>query len=213
MNPDGTESKRAYHTVTRGLILNEIVRRVDPKGRTIGEICREDLELDDLYCGVREEELGRVTALDAMSMGWVATQSLLPYFLGSQVDISIFDLYRFNKHIQSARQKTGPQKPLYVNVPKVPYLLYKLYEESDIRKGELPSSNFHGNARSLGKLASILSNKGKTTNKNERIISEEAWDKMHDRAIWAQDAMLGIKIGIFVFFRFYLKHNTNSLYT
>ena len=36
-----TETKREYHYVTRGCILNEIVRRVDPKGRTIGEIIRE----------------------------------------------------------------------------------------------------------------------------------------------------------------------------
>ena len=35
-DPDVT--KRAYHRMTRGWILNEIVRRVDPEGRTMGEI-------------------------------------------------------------------------------------------------------------------------------------------------------------------------------
>ena len=35
------ETNREYHYVTRGCILNEIIRRVDPKGRTIGEIIRE----------------------------------------------------------------------------------------------------------------------------------------------------------------------------
>lgn len=31
-----TEAVRQYHALTRGWILNEIVRRADPKGRTIG---------------------------------------------------------------------------------------------------------------------------------------------------------------------------------
>ena len=44
-NKDGTSSKRQYHAVTRGMILNEIVRRVDPKGRTVGEILREDIAI------------------------------------------------------------------------------------------------------------------------------------------------------------------------
>ena len=30
---NGIDTKRAYHGITRGFILNEIVRRVDPKGR------------------------------------------------------------------------------------------------------------------------------------------------------------------------------------
>ena len=32
--------KRDYHLLSRGLIANEIVRRVDPKGRTMGELLR-----------------------------------------------------------------------------------------------------------------------------------------------------------------------------
>ena len=35
------ETSRAYHVVSRGLILNEIIRRVDPENRTIGEIIRQ----------------------------------------------------------------------------------------------------------------------------------------------------------------------------
>lgn len=34
---------RSYHAVTRGFIINEIVRRVDPKKRTIGEFVREEI--------------------------------------------------------------------------------------------------------------------------------------------------------------------------
>ena len=34
-------TNREYHTITRGCILNEIVRRVDPQNRTIGEIIKQ----------------------------------------------------------------------------------------------------------------------------------------------------------------------------
>ncbi|KAG0006858.1 hypothetical protein BGZ80_005109, partial [Entomortierella chlamydospora] len=34
---------RAYHAISRGWYLNEIVRRVDPKGRTIGQIVEQDI--------------------------------------------------------------------------------------------------------------------------------------------------------------------------
>jgi CubicO group peptidase (beta-lactamase class C family) len=36
-------STRCYHGITRGLVLNEIVRRADPAGRTIGVILRDDI--------------------------------------------------------------------------------------------------------------------------------------------------------------------------
>lgn len=39
----GGKPTRAYHAITRGWFLNEIVKRVDPKGRTIGQIAQQDL--------------------------------------------------------------------------------------------------------------------------------------------------------------------------
>jgi len=53
---DPVSSKRAYHTITRGWILNEIVRRVDPKSRTIGEIFHEDVMSKGMFCGLPEPE-------------------------------------------------------------------------------------------------------------------------------------------------------------
>ena len=49
------ESKTEYHALTRGLIINEIVRRIDPKGRTIGEIISEDFNIKGLYLGHSED--------------------------------------------------------------------------------------------------------------------------------------------------------------
>jgi hypothetical protein len=35
--------QRVYHAVTKDLILNEIFRRIEPKGRTMGEYYREEM--------------------------------------------------------------------------------------------------------------------------------------------------------------------------
>ena len=57
---DGCLDKFGYanhnHGITtRGLIINEIVRRIDPKGRTIGEIISEDFNIKGLYLGHSED--------------------------------------------------------------------------------------------------------------------------------------------------------------
>ena len=41
--PEEAGTKSQYHAVTRGYILNEIYRRVDPAGRTIGECLSEEI--------------------------------------------------------------------------------------------------------------------------------------------------------------------------
>lgn len=52
-NPD-TVSERWYHAITRDLISNEIFRRVEPKGRTMGEFLREEFPDLNMHIGVDE---------------------------------------------------------------------------------------------------------------------------------------------------------------
>ena len=77
-NPDGTETRRAYHSLTRGWILNEIVRRVDPNHRTIGEIVENDISIDGVRCGISEEDVANTSRLTAKSMPWVLLQCFVP---------------------------------------------------------------------------------------------------------------------------------------
>ena len=37
-----------------------------------------------------------------------------------------------------------------------------------------------------------MANKGNKTNGEKRLLSQEAWEKMHDNSKWALDAVLGI---------------------
>merc|ERR550514_1251079 len=52
--PDKGRIPRMYHAITRGLILNQILRRADPAGRIAGEILAQELAGPlgcDLYLG------------------------------------------------------------------------------------------------------------------------------------------------------------------
>ena len=77
-NPDGTETRRAYHAFTRGWILNEIVRRVDPKNRTIGEIVENEIGIDGIRCGMSEKDIENTSFLKCKSPTWLMLQSLIP---------------------------------------------------------------------------------------------------------------------------------------
>ena len=50
--------ERQYHAVTRDWITNEIFRRVEPNGRTMGEYLRDDQKtFGDIYIGLRDPKL------------------------------------------------------------------------------------------------------------------------------------------------------------
>ena len=77
-NPDGSETRRAYHAFTRGWILNEIVRRVDPQTRTIGEIIENEIGIDGLRCGINDTERKNTSPLKCKSQNWLLLQSMIP---------------------------------------------------------------------------------------------------------------------------------------
>ena len=57
------DKKREYHAVTRGWIVNEVFRRIDPESRTIGEylqVLNDSLGVD-VIVGVKEDQLSRIS--------------------------------------------------------------------------------------------------------------------------------------------------------
>merc|ERR550534_1710860 len=53
------DCRREYHAITRGAVIQELFRRVDPKGRSIGQFLREELLIDleaDVYIGLSEAD-------------------------------------------------------------------------------------------------------------------------------------------------------------
>ena len=55
--------KRSYHACSKDWITNEIFRRIEPQGRTMGEYYREEIQkkIDaDVYFSLRDDELHKV---------------------------------------------------------------------------------------------------------------------------------------------------------
>merc|ERR1719510_2346921 len=53
---DGIKFKREYHGLSRGLLINELVRRLHPEGKTMGEILRDEIQIEGIYLGMKDEE-------------------------------------------------------------------------------------------------------------------------------------------------------------
>lgn len=60
------KTTRTYHLLSRDIILNEVVRRVDPKKRTIGVFLKEELcepNNFEFYIGVPDNKMGKIKRL------------------------------------------------------------------------------------------------------------------------------------------------------
>lgn len=169
--------KREYHALTRGWIVNEVFRRVDPAGRTIGEFLCEEVSgplAADVVVGVGDDDLGRVSKVHALGIGYQFLQGLVPRFLGRRIVHNIFQILgrvvRLVPGIARAR-KTGAPPPL------TGMNSLAIFNEPHFARGETPSANANCSARGLAKLGAMLSAGGSF--EGQEIISAEAWRAMH----------------------------------
>ena len=61
-------SKCEYHAFTRGWIINEIIRRIDPKHRTMDEIFREEVNIDGIHITLGENETQKLVGLSQLGI-------------------------------------------------------------------------------------------------------------------------------------------------
>jgi CubicO group peptidase (beta-lactamase class C family) len=175
--------RREYHAITRGWIVNELFRRVDPAGRTIGEFLREDISgplAADVIIGVREEELGQISKVTTLGFGFQLLESLKPRFLGRKIVHNIFQilgrLFRMIPAMRKGSSKGAP--PPFEGMKDI-----AIFNQPGIAMGETPSANAHGSARGLAKIAAMLSAGGKFA--GNQYLSEQTWKAMHEDAVEA----------------------------
>ena len=168
---------RQYHSLTRGWVANEVFRRVHPDKITIGEFIRREISSKlkvDIYLGLQEEELERVS--DVKMSSWVRplVTDLLPRRLGRGDDLHLVSLVRVVwREVRRSRtgsrpapaiEGQGPADPLVFNCPEV-------------RRGEVPSAGVHGTGRGLARLASLMSRGGR--DQGVELLSHTAWAGLH----------------------------------
>ncbi|CAF1259446.1 unnamed protein product [Rotaria magnacalcarata] len=113
--PPGTA--HGYHTMTYGWLAGELVRRVDPKNRTLGEFIRDEIAIPlniEFYIGLPPEEEHRVSPL---------------YFQTNETQSSLDIYIVFNN--QSAHQAQIPAANGITNARSVAKLYASLMSDVD----------------------------------------------------------------------------------
>ncbi len=179
----GEGNKREYHAMTRGWVVNEVFRRIDPKGRTIGEFLREEisgpLEVDAII-GVREDELNRTSRVSPLGFGFQFVESLKPRALNRKMEHNIFQIIgRLVQLFATMRNRsTAGTPPPFKGMNEIAF-----FNEPAVAMGETPSANANCSARGLAKIAAMMSLGG--TWSGATYLSEEAWQAMHDHPVKA----------------------------
>jgi CubicO group peptidase (beta-lactamase class C family) len=179
--------KREYHAITRGWIVNELFRRVDPAGRTIGEFLRQEISGPlgaDVFVGVQEKERQRMFPVKPLGFGYQIWQTLLPRFLGRRVLHNVFQLVARICKIIPAFIKGGRNSwppPAFSEMTGLDY-----FNAHDFGKGETSSANATCSARGLARVGAMMSAGGKLDGRE--FLSERAWRALHAKPI---ESMMG----------------------
>lgn len=175
--PEHSDDKREYHAITRGWVANEIFRRCDPQGRTIGEFLHEEISgpLDaDVHIGMKDENMGRVSKGRSVSFKYIFKESLKPKFLKRRIELNFFQLLKRLFYLAPLLRKSlaGSVPPL-IGMKDV-----GVFNDPVVAKGETPSANTHANARGLAKIAAMMSMRGRF---NDRaVLGDAAWTALHE---------------------------------
>lgn len=174
---DAGGGRRQYHALTRGWIVNELFRRVDPAGRTIGEFLREDISgplAADVTIGVQEQDMPRVAKVRMLGFGYHFLQSLLPRFLGRRVVHNIFQILgRLLKLVPVIARRGGARAvPPFADIPGLGFINHPRFLQ-----GETPSANANCSARGLAQVAAMMAARGNFGGRE--FLSEDAWAAAH----------------------------------
>jgi len=176
---NGGGSTREYHGLTRGWIANEVFRRVDPAGRTIGEFLAEEISGPlgvDANIGVKAHDLARVVDVAPLGFGFQLWQGMKPKFLKRRMEQNVFQTAARVARLLPAMRKgtTAGSPPPFKGMKRV-----ASFNERSIRMGETPSANATCSARALAKIAAAMAGGGKFG--ATEILNDAAWTALHDR--------------------------------
>ncbi len=180
----GAANRREYHAVTRGWIVNEVFRRVDPESRTIGEYLRQELcgPLEaDAFIGVEEEHIGRLSKLSMPGIGFQIMESLKPKALGRRIEFNLLQgIAKMAGVLLTMQNRTRKGAP-----PPVEGLTgmgaVEFWNDPQVSRGESPSANGSCSARGLARVAAMMANGGKWA--ETEFLNGAAWRALHDAPV------------------------------
>eukprot|EP00039_Didymoeca_costata_P002394 m.59874 g.59874 ORF g.59874 m.59874 type:complete len:538 (-) comp11279_c0_seq1:113-1726(-) len=147
---------RIYHGVTRGFLVNEILRRVDPENRTLGEFIEEEiadpLELNsDIFLGTPDSVQPRTYTNYLPRLSWIIAQWWMPiaWFLPSRWGMPpLFSAIAFHNILE------WKEYSMFKDIKGVG--LNELVNMEKTRCTEMPSINMFSNAYALATIANAV---------------------------------------------------------
>ena len=177
----GAGKQREYHAIARGWIANEVFRRVEPSGRTMGEFLRDEVStaLDvDVFIGLRDDELSRVSEVVMLGVGYQLLQGLVPKAFGRKIELNLPQtVAKLSRLLLGARGRTNRKAP----TPIAGMKKLSIFDLPDVSKGEMPSAGAKCSARGLAKLAAVMANGGRLG--EHQLLSPQAHAALHDNPV------------------------------
>jgi len=164
------QGRREYHALTRGWIANEIFRRVDPDGRTLGQFLEAEIAMDLKA----EVNIGCTKAnyfpIHEISYARCALQAVRKSFgLRSWSELKFSEISEMRRAMVSLSSE-----PTIAGMKDM-----SLFNDIKMRRSETPSANGNCSARGLARVGAAMANKGEL--EGRRLMSEKTWHAMHDK--------------------------------
>ncbi len=173
----GAENRREYHAMTRGWIANELFRRVEPSGRTMGQFLREEISTPlgiDVFIGVHDQELPRINPVVPLGLRYQFLQSLRPRVMGRKIELNllqiIIKLWRLGAGLRKSTRRGAP-------IPIKGMRRLSFIDTPTVATGEIPSAGAKCTARGLAKLAAVMANGGAF--EGRQILGEAGHAALH----------------------------------
>jgi len=165
--------KREYHAITRGFVAQEIFRRVEPSGRTIGQFLREEVLGPlgaEVFIGLSEQEQRKrhIANVEAPSDKDVEETA------GKQGRSDVMEaLKKFRAYEGETEGKRKEHKDTWKQGDAISF-----WNTTACRRAEIPSAGGLASARGLAKVAGMLAAEGKADGKT--FLGEAGFRAMHD---------------------------------
>ena len=159
--PEG-DSPREYHAITRGWIVNEIFRRIEPSNKTLGEYLRAHISEPlgvDIYFDVTEDEARRVCRVQPRSLTAQLLDSVAPGSQARKIGLTPSELFRRARKLIAAFSG-GARAKLPMPLEGMKEENFGIFDSPAYLPAQIPSAGAKCSARGLAKLAAAMANGG-----------------------------------------------------